>query len=177
MPSVLRRNGIFLAIWRQLQRSDYIHVLSKKGAWTWCICYPFSYSFKLIVCLWFFVPLENFFSYGDVAIAGEGLHILTCVRHSWPLSSEGSLAFHAYCDTGHPFKMVISEDPWHSHLLPSVWHWSCRYLFLRIRSVAIWCVGERNLYRALTAMGWIEAVLSEGPPKSCHIQRARGTGT
>ena len=52
------------------------------------------------------------------------------------LSSEGSLAYHTYCDTGHPFIMVISEDPWHSHLLPSVWQWSCHYLFLRLRSVA-----------------------------------------
>ena len=24
---------------------------------------------------------------------------------------------HIYCDTGHPFIMVISEDPWHSRLL------------------------------------------------------------
>ena len=24
-----------------------------------------------------------------------------------------------------PFIMVISEDPWHSHLLPNVKHWSC----------------------------------------------------
>ena len=57
-------------------------------------------------------------------------------RHSWPLSSEGSS--HLYCDTGHPFIMVISEDPWHSHLLPGVKYWSCRYLFLwqRLKSVA-----------------------------------------
>mgnify|MGYP003690142205 CR=1 FL=1 len=27
------------------------------------------------------------------------------------MSSQGSLACHTYCDTGHPFKMVISEDP------------------------------------------------------------------
>ena len=27
----------------------------------------------------------------------------------------------SYCDTSHPFIMVIFEDPWHSHLLPSVW--------------------------------------------------------
>ena len=48
-------------------------------------------------------------SYGDVTIAGEGLQILTNV---WPLSSEGSLACHTYryCDTLHPFIMVISED-------------------------------------------------------------------
>ena len=29
--------------------------------------------------------------------------------HSWPLSSEGSLACHTFCDTGHPFTIVISE--------------------------------------------------------------------
>ena len=30
------------------------------------------------------------------------------------------LPCHTYCDTGHPFIMVISVDLWHSHLLPSV---------------------------------------------------------
>ena len=30
----------------------------------------------------------------------------------------GFLACHTYYDTGHPFIMVISEDLWHSHLLP-----------------------------------------------------------
>ena len=58
--------------------------------------------------------------YGDVTISGEGLQILTFTRYSWPLNSEGSLACHTYCDTGHPFKLVISEDLWHLHLLPSV---------------------------------------------------------
>ena len=43
---------------------------------------------------------------------------------------------------GHPFIMVISEDPWHSHLLLSFWQWSCHYLFLRLRSVA---TGDRTL--------------------------------
>ena len=38
---------------------------------------------------------------------------------AWPLSSEGSLACHTFCDMEHPFKIVISEDPWHSHLLPT----------------------------------------------------------
>ena len=42
-----------------------------------------------------------------------------------------------YCDTGHPFIMVISEDTWHSHLMLSVWHWSYHYLFQRLRYVAI----------------------------------------
>ena len=77
-----------------------------------------------------------FHSHGDVIITSEGLHILTYARHLWPFSSEGSLAYHTYCDTGHPFIMVISEDPWHSHLLPSVWQRSYHYLFLRLRSVA-----------------------------------------
>ena len=76
-----------------------------------------------------------FHSYGDVTIAGEGLQILTYARQSWPFSSEGSLTCHTHCDTGLPFIMVISEDPWHSHLLPSVLQWSCHYLFLRLWSI------------------------------------------
>ena len=45
--------------------------------------------------------------------------ILTFARHSWPLSSEGYLACRTYCGTGKPFIMVISEDTWHLHWLPS----------------------------------------------------------
>ena len=41
----------------------------------------------------------------------------------------GSLVCHTYRDTGHPFIMVISEDPWHSHLMPSFSQWSCHYCF------------------------------------------------
>ena len=29
-----------------------------------------------------------------------------------------------------------SEYPWHSHLLPNIWQWSCHYLFLRHRFFA-----------------------------------------
>ena len=56
-------------------------------------------------------------SYGDVTITGEWL-LLNYAQHSWPLSSEGSLAFHTYGDTGHPCITVISEIeyPWHSHI-------------------------------------------------------------
>ena len=53
---------------------------------------------------------RNFHSFGDVTINGEGLQILTFTRHSYTLSSEGSLTYHTYCDTGLPFIMVISED-------------------------------------------------------------------
>ena len=91
-----------------------------------------------VMFVWGFSSHSKIFhSYGDVTIIGEGLQILTYARHLRPLNSEGSLACHTYCDTGHPFIMVISEDPWHSsHLLPSVWQWSCHNLFLRLRSVA-----------------------------------------
>ena len=97
----------------------------------WTIC--------LLVYLEFFVPLENFHSYGDVTIASKGLRLcrvsdaqVTYARHSWPLSSGGSLTCQTHCDTDLPFIMVISENPWHSHLLPSVWQWNCHYLFLRL---------------------------------------------
>ena len=79
--------------------------------------------FLLFVCLFVWGLLSNsriVHLYGDVTITGEELKILTYARHSWPLSSEGSSACNIYCDTGHPFLIVISKDPWHSHLLPSV---------------------------------------------------------
>ena len=34
---------------------------------------------------------------------------LTYTRHSWPLSSEEFLAWHAYCDTGTRYTCIISE--------------------------------------------------------------------
>ena len=74
----------------------------------------------LFVFLFFLSHSKIFHSYGDVTIAGEGLQIFTYVRHSWPLSSGGPLAFHTHCDTGHPFIMVISEDPGHLLLMLSV---------------------------------------------------------
>ena len=91
--------------------------------------------FKCKPCPCFFVPLETFSLVLAVTITGWGLQILTYSWHSWLLSSEGSLACHTYCDTGHSFKIVISEDPRHLHLLPRVWQWSCCYLFLRLESV------------------------------------------
>ena len=83
--------------------------------------WPWELRNKILWCAilvdFCFVCLEFFHSYGDVTINGEGLQILTFARHSWPLSSEGSLACHTSWDTGHAFIMVISEDPWHSYLL------------------------------------------------------------
>ena len=90
--------------------------------------------FRLFV--WSLSSHSIFYSYENVIIAGEGLQIFTYARHSWPLSSEGSLTCHIHCDMDLPFIMVISEDPWHSHQMLSVWQRSCHYLFLRLRSVA-----------------------------------------
>ena len=68
-----------------------------------------------------FVPLENFsITYGSRhhncqwKLAGQRIWAL-----NWPLSSEGSLGCHTYCDTDHPFVMVIS-DVWTSVCLRSV---------------------------------------------------------
>ena len=56
----------------------------------WC-----ERQFILFVCLDFYVPLENFFTHFE----SEELLILIYTRHSWPLTSWGSLARHTYCDT------------------------------------------------------------------------------
>ena len=66
---------------------------------------------KMIVCLRFLVQLENFTLIGDVTISGEGLQIMTYDRHLWPMSNEGYIACYTYYDTGHPYILVISEDP------------------------------------------------------------------
>ena len=90
--------------------------------------FPVTYVSQYRVLFCWFASLgvsshsRSFHAYGDVTstITVEGQQILTYFRHSWPLGSEGSLACQTYCDTGLPFIMVISEDPWHSNLLPSV---------------------------------------------------------
>ena len=87
---------------------------------------------EILVCLFFGGGLSHLrisHLYGDVPITSEGRQILTYAQHSWQLSSEGSHGYHTYCDMEHPFIMVILEDLRHSHLLPSVWQWSCHYLF------------------------------------------------
>ena len=90
-----------------------------------------KFLFCLFVCLFGVYRLtREFFTHMETSpLPMKGCKILTYARHSWLLSSEGSLACHTHCDTGLPFIMVISEDPWHSHLLPNVWQWSCHYRF------------------------------------------------
>ena len=76
-----------------------------------------------------FRPTREFFTHMETSRWPVMGCILTYARHLWPLSSEGFLACHIYYDMGHPVIMVISENPWHSHLLPSVWQRSYHYLF------------------------------------------------
>ena len=67
----------------------------------------------------------------DVIMAGKGFQILSYTRHSQPLSSEGFLACHTYCDK--------EESVYNSHLRGpitltpiTVQQWSRPSLFLRL---------------------------------------------
>ena len=53
-------------------------------------------------------PNREFFTHMDTSPLPVKGCKLTYTRHSWPLDSEGSLACHTYCDTGHPF--IILRD-------------------------------------------------------------------
>ena len=72
-----------------------------------CFYYSYldeSFSFNInstYVCLYgVFRPTREFFTHSEKSPLPLGLQILTYARHSWPLSSEGSLACHTYCDMG-----------------------------------------------------------------------------
>ena len=93
-----------------------------------CILLPISFflSFLLfwrwVFCLfvWCFSSQSRIFhSYGDVTLPANGCKfwpILGTYDH-WAVIKgyyqviKGYSTCHTYCDTGHPFKMVISEDP------------------------------------------------------------------
>ena len=58
----------------------------------------------LLLLVWGFSSHSRvFYSFGEVSITSELLQIWTYTRHSWPLSSEGSLLCRTYCDMGQPF--------------------------------------------------------------------------
>ena len=74
---------------------------------------------RCFVCLFdFYVPLENF------SLIWRR-HKFSPILGTHGHSEGGNSACHTDCDTGQPFVMVISENPWHSHLLLSLWQWSC----------------------------------------------------
>ena len=113
------------------ERIVSVYLLNKKKC-------AYLLDITLFVCLCVFVWVLSSTSriFHSFAVTYGSLQIFTWYVHVLPLSCEGSLACHTYCDTGHLFIMVISKDPWDSHLLPSVWQWSCYYLFLQLRSLA-----------------------------------------
>ena len=77
--------------------------------------------FWLFVWFFFFVPFDNFsLIWRRHHDRWRASNFDLCSALIWPLSSEGSLALHTYCETGHLLVMVISKDPWHSHSLPIV---------------------------------------------------------
>ena len=88
------------------------HMWARKLSNFFCFMYCSSIFRSYCLLLFFFVcllvcgfsyHLRSFHSYENVTIADVGLKIFTYSPHSWPLNSDGSLAYHTYCDTGHPF--------------------------------------------------------------------------
>ena len=70
----------------------------------------------LFVCLFgVAVPLENFSLIWRRHHYRRRAANFDLCSAPMAMGSEGSLACHTSCDTGHPFKMVISEDPWHTY--------------------------------------------------------------
>ena len=96
------------------------------------------------------------------AITGKGLQIFTYTRHSRPLSSEGSLAYHTDCDTGLPFIWWSSPRTsatrtccraYHSGGVTTCFHrlglsrLGFEHSTLRMRGERLYKVQERNLWR------------------------------
>ena len=84
-------------------------------------------SIETVFVWFFFVPLINFTLIRRCSHYRGRAANLSYALQSWLLNSEGSLACHIYCDTGHAFTMVIPEDPWRWQFLPSDWQKSCYY--------------------------------------------------
>ena len=95
---------------------------------------PLTTKMLFLLITWTNNPTQECFTHMETS----SLRVKSCTF--WPmLSTRGHWAvrvlYRAYWDTGHPLIMVIPEDPWHTHQLPSVWLWNCQYLFLRLRFV------------------------------------------
>ena len=96
---VLAKEDLFFAC---ILMHTYLTFWINFGSQSIIICVLYCYLW-CVVCLGFSSHLRIFHSYGDVTITVEGLQNLTYARHAWPLSSEGSLACHTYCDKRHTF--------------------------------------------------------------------------
>ena len=85
------------------------------------------------VCLGFFFRLtREFFTHKEtsplpVKVCKDLVCSALMAIEQWGFFSMSHLLWH-----GHPFIMVISEDPWQSHLMPSIEQWSCHFLFKQL---------------------------------------------
>ena len=103
---------------------NFVHFVNRfggKGVYVGGFSCEVTHRSDCIACFLLFVQLEIF---ALISITHEELQIFTYTWHLWSLNSESSLACHYHCDTGH------------SHLMPSVWQWSCHYLLLWLRFIA-----------------------------------------
>ena len=90
-------------------------------------------SLNKFVCLFggFSSHSRIFHLYGDVTIAGEGLQVLTYVRHSWSFQQWGFFSV--------PHLLWHGASVYNGHLPgPVTLSPGCHYLFLRLRSVVTW---------------------------------------
>ena len=95
-----------------------------------------SHGVWLFVWVGFYVPLENFSliwrrHHYRWRVSNFDLCSALMAIDQWRFFSVPHLLWH-----GHTLYMIICKDPWHPHLLPSVWQLSYHYLFLRLLSVA-----------------------------------------
>ena len=123
MPNIDKNNMPSSTIFTS-PRTKYIRQLNKSE-------YDYIFFICIFLCLRVLRPTREFFTNMETSqLLVKALNFnLDSVQHTWTLSGEGSFACHTYCDRRHPFIKVISEDPWHSPMLPSLWYWGCHYLF------------------------------------------------
>ena len=74
----------------------------------------------------FFRPSREFFTHMELPVKGFKIWPILETHGHWSVKvlSVPHLLWH-----GTSVYIFVSEDPWHSQLLPSVEHWSCHYLF------------------------------------------------
>ena len=114
--------------WRHLRRQRKV----LGGWWRHSLVHGIRYFVCLFVCglvglfvclfvCWFF-PLENFsLIWRRHHYRWRAANFDQCSAYMAIEQWGVFLRCHTYCDSGHPFIMVISDNPWHSHLLPGVW--------------------------------------------------------
>ena len=86
-----------------------IHYLIEKRITLFLFVIPFKIPTLAMIFYVFGVyrPTREYFTHMETS----ALPVKGYARHSWPVSNEGSLACHSFCDTRNSLIMAISEDP------------------------------------------------------------------